>query len=128
PPFSQLTSEVYSRFDELNGDFEKGLSEDDRDYPLELGNFTVENDLQRAAIDLNPELETYLDLLENASTIQTAGVAGSGSSLFGISRLDVSSEEIREELEEDLWSISEEAKLFVTRPTNHGQIVSEEEQ
>lgn len=127
PPFSQLTSEVYSRLDELTESFEKGLSEEDRNYPFELGNFTVENDLQRAAMDLNPELKTYLELLKNASTIQTAGVAGSGSSLFGISRMDVSSGEIKEELEEDLWSISGEAKLIVTRPTNHGQIVREEE-
>lgn len=127
PPFSQLTSEVYSRLDELTEDFEKDRSEGNQDYPLELRNFTVENDLQRAAIDLNPELETYLDLLKNASTIQTAGVAGSGSSLFGISRMDVSSGEIKEELEEDLLAISEEAKLIVTRPTNHGQIVREEE-
>lgn len=127
PPFSQLTSEVYSRFDEITEDFEKGRTGGDRDYPLELRNFTVENDLQQAAIDLNPELETYLNLLENASTIQTAGVAGSGSSLFGISRMDVSSGEIKEELEEDLGTISEEAKLIVTRPTNHGQIVREEE-
>ncbi|MBS3735714.1 MAG: 4-(cytidine 5'-diphospho)-2-C-methyl-D-erythritol kinase [Candidatus Bipolaricaulota bacterium] len=127
PPFPQLTSEVYSRFDELTEYFEKGRSGKDRNYPLELGNFTVENDLQRAVIDLNPKLENYLNLLKNASTIQTAGVAGSGSSLFGISRMDVSSGEIKEEIEEDLWSISDEAKLIVVRPTNHGQIVKEEE-
>ncbi|MBS3786600.1 4-(cytidine 5'-diphospho)-2-C-methyl-D-erythritol kinase [Candidatus Bipolaricaulota bacterium] len=127
PPFSQLTSEVYSKFDQLRGSFDKQPAKDYRDNPPGIGNFTVENDLQRASLDLNPELETYVDLLQNSSTVKAAGLAGSGSSIFGISRKDVSSEEIKEELEEDLRSISEEAKVIVARPTNHGQLIQEQE-
>ncbi|MCF7889647.1 4-(cytidine 5'-diphospho)-2-C-methyl-D-erythritol kinase [Candidatus Bipolaricaulota bacterium] len=127
PPFSQLTSEVYSRFDKLTEGSENQTSRTDHDYPPEIDNFKIENDLQRASIDLNPELQTYLDLLQNASTIKSAGVAGSGSSIFGISRRKVSSEEVEEELEKGLRSISGEAKLIVTRPTNHGQLIRERE-
>lgn len=128
PPFSQLTSKVYSRFDQLRGNSEKQPSKDERDYSPGIGNYTVENDLRRASLDLNPELETYIHLLQNASTVKTAGLAGSGSSIFGISRRDVSSGEIKEELEEDLRSISEEAKVIVARPTNHGQLIQEQEE
>ncbi|MFB6291376.1 MAG: 4-(cytidine 5'-diphospho)-2-C-methyl-D-erythritol kinase [Candidatus Bipolaricaulia bacterium] len=125
PPFSQLTSEVYSRFDKLENGIDNQPLRKDYSISLrgEVNNFTVENDLQKAAIDLNPELEDYLNILEEASTIESAGVAGSGSSIFGISRKDATSREIKKELEGGLSSISEEAKLTVTRPTNHGQLI-----
>lgn len=127
PPFSQLTSEVYSRFDQQREDFES-LRKNKRYFLPGTGNFTVENDLQQASIDLNPELKAYINLLKDACTVQTAGVAGSGSSIFGISRRDVASGEIKKELEEDLSSLSEEAKLIVARPTNHGQLIQEKEE
>lgn len=126
PPFAQMTPEVYSKFDELTNSSETDESEEEYASPPGIGNFTVKNDLQQAAIELNPELEPYLTLLERASVIETAGVAGSGSSIFGISRRDFSSGEIEAELEPRLSSISGEAKLIITRPTNHGQMVIEE--
>ena len=127
PPFNQLTSEVYDKFDQLRNGPEMQLKKKDPGYPPGIGHFTVKNDLQRASIELNPELRTYLNLLESASTVEAAGLAGSGSSIFGISRKDVSTGEIEKELKEDLGSISEEARLTVTRPTNHGQLIREEE-
>jgi len=129
PPFPQLTAEVYSKFDELCDDPEERNKKDDKGprLPPGFGNFTIENDLQRAAITLNPELENYINLLESASTVEAAGLAGSGSSIFGISRRDVSGKEIKEELEKDLRSISEEAELLVVRPTNNGQFIRTEE-
>lgn len=126
PPFRQLTPEVYSKFDELTNSPDPDRSGETFLSPPELGNFTVKNDLQQAAIELNPDLESYLTLLESAATIETAGVAGSGSSLFGISRRDASLREIEAELEPGLSSISRKAKLIITRPTNHGQMVTEE--
>lgn len=126
PPFAQLTPEVYAKFDELANSFETGKSEEASASLPGIGNFTVKNDLQRAAIELNPELEPYITLLKKASAIETAGLSGSGSSIFGISQSDVSSGEIEAELEPGLSSISREAKLIITRPTNHGQMVIEE--
>jgi 4-diphosphocytidyl-2-C-methyl-D-erythritol kinase len=126
PPFLQLTPEVYSRFDELTNSSGAPESEEEFTSGPGAGPFDVKNDLERAALDLNPELEPYLDLLRKASTIETAGVAGSGSSTFGISHENVSSGEIEAELEPGLRTISGEAKLIITRPTNHGQMVIEE--
>lgn len=127
PPFSQLTPEVYSKFDKLKDNSKTRTTEDNHEFAPGLINFSIENDLQPASLEINPELETYLGLLKNASTIQTAGVAGSGSTIFGVSEREVSSREIEDELEEDLSSVSGAAKLIITRPTNHGQLIREEE-
>jgi len=127
PPFTLLTREVYGRYDQLNDETENRQTEIDHGlYPLR-NDSTVENDLQEAALDLKPNLEPYLNLLQRASTIDASGVAGSGSSIFGISRKDVSIQEIKEELESELREISKEADLIVTRPTNHGQLIREVE-
>ncbi len=127
PPFSQLTPEVYSKFDELKVSSKKRTTEDVREFSPGIDSFSIENDLQKASLEINPELQTYLDLLKNASTIKTAGLAGSGSTIFGISKREVSSGDIEGELEKDLSSISMEAKLIITRPTNHGQLIKEKE-
>ena len=127
PPFPQLTSEVYARFDKLTNRTDKRPPRGDSESgPLLGGDLTIENDLQQASLELNPELEKYLDLFEKAATVESAGVAGSGSSIFGISCKDTSPGDIEEELNEGLSAISEEAKLIVTRPTNLGQMIREQ--
>jgi 4-diphosphocytidyl-2-C-methyl-D-erythritol kinase len=64
PPFGCSTPEVYRRWDEMGGP--EGLNG---------------NDLEPAALDLEPRLDQYRRALEQA-TSQTARLAGSGSTWF----------------------------------------------
>ncbi len=121
PPFIQLTSEVYQKYDQLHPDQEKGTRSPAPQVTEKIEEFKIENDLQEAAIRLHPELKTYLDCFKAASTIQTAGIAGSGSSIYGISVAGAGLEEIREELAEKLSSISREAKLIIARPVDRAR-------
>ncbi len=120
PSFSQSTPEVYSKYDRMNPEIPEN-HENSRtataEYPAD---FEIENDLQLPAIQLNPELKKYLNCFEAADTIQTSGVAGSGSSLFGIAQAGVKRDELEEELSKLLKPEGEE-KLIITRPTENGQ-------
>lgn len=120
PSFSQSTPEVYSKYDRLNPEI-SGNHEKPRTATAGCpGGFEIENDLQIPAIRLKPELRKYLNCFEAADSIQTSGVAGSGSSLFGIAQPGVKRDELEEELSKLLEPEGEE-ELIVTRPTNSGQ-------
>lgn len=123
PPFSQLTSEVYAKYDQISEDSDASQTKVRNSLRKDTISFCIENDLQKPALQLNPGLSEYLNLFQRSSTIVTSGVAGSGSCIFGISRLNASPDEIRQEIEKEINSISEKARLRVTKPTNTGQLV-----
>lgn len=129
PPFTQRTSEVYAKYDQIIGDADSSKADVCNHTPGNTAGLGlhVENDLEQPAVRLNPELADYLDLLEQANTIATSGLAGSGSCLFGISRTNLSPTEIREDLEGRLNAVSRQATLQMARPTNTGQLVQEVE-
>lgn len=116
PPFSHQTPEVYDKFDKRSGDAIKKEPSQEWMQNIEETNFSVVNDLQKPAMKLNPELNQYLEIFENSPLIQTAGISGSGSALFGIARENVSSARLQKELS----AVSKEAKLYMTRPTDVG--------
>ncbi|MBS3739791.1 4-(cytidine 5'-diphospho)-2-C-methyl-D-erythritol kinase [Candidatus Bipolaricaulota bacterium] len=125
PPFSQLTSEVYAKYDQIFEDSDASQTKAQNFLQKNTIGLDIENDLQKPALQLNPGLSEYLNLFQNSSTIATSGLAGSGSCVFGISRADVSPNEIRQEIEKELNSISERAMLKVAKPTNTGQLVQQ---
>lgn len=127
PSFSQLTREVYAKYDELvdhpgkNSDTRKkrpGANRRER---------KVRNDLQEPAVRLNPDLDHYLDLLEGVTTIDAFGVSGSGSSVFGVTKPGVHRKQVRAEINEELEDLPGDQRLEITRPTGSGQIITEGE-
>jgi len=125
PPFSQLTSKVYAKYDQISEDGDPSQPKV-RNFPRnDTISFDIENDLQKPALQLNPGLSEYLNLFQRSSTIVTSGLAGSGSCIFGISRVNTSPGEVRQEIEKELNSISKKARLKVAKPTNTGQLVQQ---
>jgi len=116
PPFSHQTPEVYDKFDQTSEDLIKNRPREKSFQDIEENNFSIVNDLQKPAMELTPELNQYLDLLENCPLIATAGISGSGSAVFGIARKNV----MPDRLQKELSAIPREAKLFITQSTDVG--------
>lgn len=129
PSFSQLTKEVYAKYDEI------------KDHPVSGSNpggsktragtewkeRQVRNDLQEPAIQLNPDLADYLSILESTALVGNLGVSGSGSSVFGLTKLGVRKKEIEAEITEKLGALPGNQQLEITRPTGNGQLITEGE-
>lgn len=120
PPFSQTTPQAYRKYDETHPQIDTDApqtNENVRGGNTDPDQFTITNDLQGPVMKLNPELQSYLSPLEKTRTLQTVGLTGSGSALFGISRRDVSQEEIAGSLDK----FPEAAELYLTHPVDRGQ-------
>lgn len=128
PTFSQLTKEVYAKYDELVDQPGTDLEITEKNSEAEGKERKVRNDLQEPAIRLNPDLDNYLDVLEEVPTIEAFGVSGSGSSVFGITKPGVRQKQVRAEIKEELEDLPGNQRLEITRPTGSGQIITEGEQ
>lgn len=128
PPFSQLTGEVYSEYDRMMADkpghMRKKLINEN---PGRGSEYNVKNDLQEPALRIHPELSNYLELMDQANLIVTSGISGSGSSVFGITEVGVSREEVSRNLEEALGSLPGDVRLEIASPTGNGQLITEGE-
>lgn len=129
PSFSQITKEVYAKYDEIT---EHPASGSNYGRPNPDGGSgrkgrQVRNDLQKPAIQLNPDLENYLSVLKETTGISHFGVSGSGSSVFGVTKPGIQRKEIETEITEELDALSGNQQLEITRPTGSGQIITEGE-
>ncbi len=122
PDFSQMTAEAYGKYDEFTDD--EDTAEVDELTILadnHLDDFRIINDLQGPVLEIHPELEGYIELLESCQSVQTAGLTGSGSALFGITYPGVT----RFQLAGELKALPGGTSLFMTRPTPAGQALAE---
>ena len=127
PSFSQLTGEVYAKYDELVGQTGNNSGITKRNPATDVRERRVRNDLQEPAIRLNPDLDKYLDLLERVTAIETFGVSGSGSSVFGVTKPGIRRKQLRAEIKKGLEGLTGNQQLEITRPTESGQIITEGE-
>ena len=122
PKFSQSTPDVYCKYDKLNPALAENGGGHAEPPPDDIASFEINNELQRAALELNPKLESFLNYFKGARTVQTCGLAGSGSSLFGVARAGVTREEVKADLRSSLGS-EWEGELIIARPTRRGQAI-----
>lgn len=127
PSFSQLTGEVYTQYDELANQHDNNSGITERDSETNGRERSVRNDLQKPAIQLNPDLNHYLDLLDGVPAIEAFGVSGSGSSVFGFTKPGIPQKQVRAEINEGLEALTGNQQLKITRPTGSGQIITEGE-
>ncbi|MFP3952657.1 MAG: 4-(cytidine 5'-diphospho)-2-C-methyl-D-erythritol kinase [Candidatus Acetothermia bacterium] len=124
PAFSQMTAAAYKKYDEYSDGGEESSREVDGLEILNPGNvggFKINNDLQKPVIEINPDLEDYIRLLEACPSIQTAGLTGSGSAVFGIAHEGVP----KFDLMEEIGDLPPGARLFFTKPTSSGHELTE---
>lgn len=116
PPFSCSTADVYRRWDDLGGP-----SDTPRAWPrtsTETGLGPL-NDLESAAIDVQPQLVLWLDTLSRLAGYR-AMVSGSGSSVF----VEITDESLLPEAVADPL-LSSARHLSVVRPVDHGPVAME---
>ena len=114
PPFACSTADVYRRWDELGGP-----TDTPRAWPLTAAETGLGplNDLEAAAIDVQPNLVRWLDVLSDLAGLR-AMVSGSGSSVF----VEVADESVLSEAAADPL-LATARHLSVIRPVGHGPVV-----
>ncbi|MCY4035675.1 MAG: 4-(cytidine 5'-diphospho)-2-C-methyl-D-erythritol kinase [Hyphomicrobiales bacterium] len=88
PPGMLSAGEVYRCWDKLDGN-EKNISDDTNPGSMTLGDLISwcrvrENNLEKAAISLLPEIQNVLDALEESHDCLFSRMSGSGPTCFGI--------------------------------------------
>lgn len=100
PNIHSSTQEVYQKWDELNNtnQTEKGSIEERIKHLLNMGKaLPLQNDLEKAAISLHPEIKAYKQILESLG-LEAVLMTGSGSAVYAAFRSQEEAYEIYEYL------------------------------
>lgn len=123
PPARLPTPSVYREFDRLNASKPKAVKEDALSFVVgdEPPFISMANDLESAALSLSPQLVEYHKYLERAGA-EFFGMSGSGPTYYAAFKHKEQAELFAKKADRSL-----PCEVFLTRPTNSGYEIIEED-